>query len=70
MFMAYFHSFSSIKFSTKKYRGQYLKGGHSFGLELNLLVGDIILKFFSENRTKEEFQEVIVEYKKAFVPNL
>ena len=31
---------------------------------------DIILKFFSENKACKEFEEVIVEYKKAFVPKL
>ena len=31
---------------------------------------DIILKFFSENKDWKKFQEVIVEYKKAFVTNL
>ena len=33
-------------------------------------IGDIILKFFSANKAWKEFQEVILEYKKAFVPNL
>ena len=28
------------------------------------------MKFFAENKAWKEFQKVIVEYKKAFVPNL
>ena len=38
----------------------------------NILINkfNIILKFFFENKACNEFQELIVEYKKAFVPNL
>ena len=34
------------------------------------IIGDIIMKFFSANKAWKEFQEVIMEYRKAFVTNL
>ena len=34
------------------------------------LIGYIILKYFSENKAWKEFQKVIVDYRKAFEPNL
>ena len=34
------------------------------------IIGGIIMKFFSANKAWKEFQEVIMEYRKAFVPNL
>ena len=43
--------------------------GKFFNITFSGLFGDI-LNFFLENKAWKEFQEVIVEYKKAFVSNL
>ena len=37
---------------------------------IDRLIGYIILKYFSENKAWKEFQKVIVDYRKAFEPNL